>query len=321
VSELAALGLDVGKHTVAAALLHEGKKRDKSFSNDDDGHAAVLAWLKKLGVQRVHACLEATGGYSEALATILFDAGHVVSVVNPTRVKAFGKTELVRTKTDKVDAGLIARFCQLHQPDAWTPLPLNVRKIQALSRRIDSLIDMRTQEKNRLDAPDNVVAVKISIRESIAWLDKQIKEIEKQLHDLMKDDPDFRKNRDLLLSIKGIGERTADCILGEIPNIAEFRNAKAIAAYVGLSPREWQSGTLRGRTRISKMGNARIRKALYWPAVSAMQHNAGIRRFAERLLAAGKSGLLVITAVMRKLICLAYAVVRSGKPFISAQMA
>jgi transposase len=320
-SDLAALGLDVGKFKIAAALLRDGKKRDKVFSNDVDGHTAVVAWLKQQDVSKVHACLESTGGYSEALATVLFDEGHVVSIVNPSRVKAFGKTEMVRTKTDKVDAGMIARFCHLHEPEAWSPLPLNVRQIQALSRRLDGLIDMRTQEQNRLEAPGNVAPVRLSLQESIAWLDEQIDQIEKQLQKLIKDDPDFRNKRDLLLSIDGIGKRTADRILGEMPNIAEFRNAKAVAAYVGLSPREWQSGTLRGRTRISKMGNSRIRKALYWPAITAMKYNAAIRCFAERLLAAGKSSMLVIVAVMRKLICLAYAIVRSGRPFISGQTA
>ncbi len=314
-SEIAALGLDVGKHKVSAALLREGRKRDRTFSNDSAGFAAVIAWLKEHGADRVHACLESTGGYSEALATALYDAGHVVSIVNPTRIKAFGKTEMVRTKTDKVDAGLIARFCQLHRPDPWAPLPSNIREIQALSRRLDGLVDMRGQEINRLEAPGNTEAVQASLRESVAWLDAQIANIERQLQQLIKGDPDMRHKRDLLLSIKGIGERTADRILSEMPHLEEFRNAKAVAAYLGLSPREWQSGTLRGRTRISKIGNSRLRKALYWPAVTAMRTNASIRCFSNRLLAAGKHGMLVIAAAMRKLICLAYAVVRSGRPY------
>jgi transposase len=314
-SDLATLGLDVGKYKISAALLRDGRKRDKTFSNDVDGHAAVIVWLKDQGVDRVHACLESTGGFSEALATVLYDAGHVVSIVNPSRIKAFGKTEMVRTKTDKVDAALIARFCELHRPAAWAPLPLNIRKIQGLSRRLDSLIDMRTQEQNRLEAPENVEAVQVSFRETIIWLDEQIKKIEKQLQQLIKDDPDLRNKRELLLSINGIGERTADRILGEMPRLEEFRNAKAVAAYVGLSPREWQSGTSRGRTRISKIGNSRLRKALYWPAITAMKTNPAIRCFAQRLLAAGKPGMLVIVAAMRKLICQVYAVVRSGCAF------
>jgi transposase len=314
-SDLATLGLDVGKHKVSAALLREGRKRDKTFSNDSDGYVAVIRWLKEHGVDRLHACLESTGGYGEALATALYDAGHVVSIVNPSRIKAFGKTEMIRTKTDKVDAGLIARFCQLHRPDPWNPLPLNIRQIQGLSRRLDALVDMKMQEVNRLEAPGNTKAVETSLREAVAWLDAQIANIEHQLQQLIKDDPDMRNKRELLLSIKGIGERTADRILSEMPHLEEFRNAKAVAAYVGLSPREWQSGTLRGRTRISKMGNSRLRKALYWPAISAMKSNSSIRSFSDRLLAAGKPGMLVIAAAMRKLICLAYAVVRSGRPF------
>jgi transposase len=314
-SELAALGLDIGKHKLSACLMRDGRKRNKTFSNSVAGFADVLTWLKDHNVERVHACLESTGGYSEALATVLYDAGHVVSIVNPSRVKAFGKTEMVRTKTDKVDAALIARFCQLHQPEPWTPLPLNIREIQALSRRLDGLIDMRTQELNRLEAPGNVEAVKISLRKSIAWFDAEIAKIERELQQLINDDPDMRNKRELLLSIDGIGERTADRILGEMPHLEEFRNSKAVAAYVGLSPREWQSGTLRGRTRISKMGNSRLRKALYWPAITAMKKAGPIRTFSQRLRAAGKPGMLVIAAVMRKLICLAYAVVRSGCPF------
>lgn len=317
-SDLATLGLDVGKLKVHASLVRQGRKKDKTFSNDKAGHVAVIEWLKELGADHVHACLESTGGWSEALATVLFDAGHVVSIVNPTRIKAFGKTEMVRTKTDKVDAALIARFCELHRPDPWTPLPENFRKIQALSRRLDGLMDMRTQELNRLSAPGNVAAVEESIQESIVALDAQIAKIERQLRDLIKNDPDLRAKRDLLLSIQGIGERTADLILAEIPFLAEFRNAKAVAAHVGLSPREWQSGTLRGRTRISKIGNRRVRKALYWPAIAAMRSNASIRRFAQRLLDAGKPGMLVIAAAMRKLICQAYAVLRSGRPYQSS---
>lgn len=320
-TDLATLGLDIGKHKVSACLLREGRKKDKTFSNDSAGYGACIAWLKEHGAERVHACLESTGGFSEAFATTLYDAGHIVSIVNPGRVKAFGKTEMVRTKTDKVDAALIARFCQLHRPDPWEPLPQNIRQIQALSRRLDGLIDMRTQELNRLEAPGNTEAVQASLREGIAWFDAEIVKIEHQLQQLIKDDPDMRNKRELLLSIKGIGERTADRILGEMPHLEQFRNAKAVAAYVGLSPREWQSGTLRGRTRISKIGNSRLRKALYFPAITAMQSNASIRNFSQRLRAAGKHGMLVIVAAMRKLICLAYAVVRSGRPFETPRMA
>lgn len=316
-----ALGLDVGKHKISACLLRDQKKKDKTFSNDASGHAAVVRWLKQNDAGHVHACLESTGGYSEALATVLFDAGHQVSIVNPSRIKAFAKTEMVRTKTDKVDAALIARFCQLHRPQLWTAPPQSIREIKGLSRRLDALIDMRVQELARLEAPGNVEAVQASIRQTLGSLEAEIAKIEKQLRERIDKDPDLRNKRDLLLSVGGIGERTADRLLGEMPQLEEFRNAKAVAAYVGLSPREWQSGTLRGRTRISKIGNSRLRGALYWPAIVAMQKNPSIRRFAQRLVAAGKPKMLVITAAMRKLLCLAYAVVRSGCPYEATRAA
>ena len=192
-SELVALGLDVGKDKIHASLLFHSRKRDRTFTNDARGHAAVLAWIDEQKVKPVHACLESTGGWSEALATALFDAGHVVSIVNPTRVKAFAKSELLRTKTDKVDARLIARFCNLHRPPAWSPPPENVRRLQGLSRRLDSLISIRSQELNRLEAPGEVDVVKASIESTIALLSREIALIEEQLRELVNNNPDLRR--------------------------------------------------------------------------------------------------------------------------------
>jgi len=214
-----ALGLDVGKHKINACLLRDHKKKEKVFANDASGHDAVVRWLEQNDAGQVHACLESTGGYSEALATVLFDAGHRVSIVNPSRIKAFAKTEMVRTKTDKVDAALIARFCQLHQPQLWQAPPQNIREIKGLSRRLDALIDMRSQELARLEAPGNVDPVQASIRQTLESLQAEIAKIEEQLRDRIDKDPDLRNKRDLLLSIDGIGERTAARLLGEIPQL------------------------------------------------------------------------------------------------------
>jgi transposase len=319
--ELPALGIDVGKKTVHAAVLVGTRKRNKTFTNDDAGFTNLLAWLREHHFERVHACLESTGGWSEALATALADAGHVVSIVNPARVKAFGKTELIRTKNDRVDAALIARFCAMHRPSAWTPPAPKVRLLQGLARRRDALIGMRTQEQARLQSPGLENPITESIEQLIATLESQIREIERQIQSLIDDDPDLRAKRELLTSIEGIGEVTAQTFLAEIPNLEQFRNIKAVGAYLGLSPREHQSGLSAGRSRLSKLGNARLRHALYWPAIVAMRHNAAIRRFSQRLLAAGKPRMVVIAAAMRKLACLAYAVVRSGRPFDATRLA
>jgi len=149
------LGLDVAKSEFHAALVVGGERvRVKSFANNVKGFEQLAAWLRNRQVERVHACLEATGGWSEELATALHDRGHLVSLVNPQRIRDFGRSEGLRTKTDSADAALIARFCSVHQPDAWSPPRAEIRALQALVRRREALIGMRTQESNRLSGPE-----------------------------------------------------------------------------------------------------------------------------------------------------------------------
>ena len=158
--------------------------------------------------------------------------------------------------------------------------------------------------------------MKASIREVIATLDDQIAQVERQIRQHFDDHPDLKRKRDLLTSIPGIGETTAGSVLAEIPHLDRFESAKAVAAYAGLSPRQRRSGTsIHGRPRLCKTGNSRLRKALYMPAIVALRFNPVLRLFAERLGAAGKHKRLIIGAVMRKLLVLAYGVLRSGKRF------
>src|SRR5829696_5860417 len=145
------LGIDISKRTFDACLIREGGKlRHRGFPNSADGFAQLSAWLTKYKAEQVHACLEATGAYGEALSTYLYEAGHTVSVINPAAIKAYGESHLSRAKTDKADAALIARFCEERRPPAWQPLPAEVRELQALARRLDSLLEMRGMEANRL---------------------------------------------------------------------------------------------------------------------------------------------------------------------------
>ena len=158
-------------------------------------------------------------------------------------------------------------------------------------------------------------AVMESIESTLAHLDREIERVEREIDQLFKDHPTIRRQRELLASIPGIGTTTAARILGEMPNISEFRDVKAVAAFAGLSPRHYQSGSIEHRTRLSKLGNAQLRRALYFPAIVAMQHNPLIRRFAERLRDRGKSKMSIIAAAMRKLLTLAYGVLKSGRAF------
>ena len=311
------LGIDIAKLKFNVCLLTSvGKLRHKQFANTTAGFTQLQAWLRQQQIDFVHACLEATGTYGEPLALFLHEAGQRVSVVNPAAVKAFAQSRLSRTKTDKVDAELIARFCLAQEPPAWTPPPPEVRELQALVRRLEALIEMRVAEEKRLSSGITVEAVRCSVAEHLAYLQEQITRTEELIRTHINNHPRLKQQSGLLASIPGIGAATAAVLLAEIANLKQYEKARQVAAYAGLVPRERQSGSsLRGRARLSKIGNARLRKALYFPAVTALRCSPFFQAWADGLRARGKCKMTVICAAMRKLIHLAYGVLKTGRPF------
>ena len=264
---------------------------------------------------QVHACLEATGTYSEALAIYLYDSNHLVSLVNPAAIKAYAGAELSRTKTDKVDAGLIARFCLTQKPQLWMPAPLEIRDLQALVRRLDSLIEMHTWEANRLSSGLSTMEVRNSLASHLKYLGEQIKRTEKLIRKQISNHPRLKADRDLLLSIPGLGEATIARLMSEI-NFHKYESARQVAAFAGLVPRLRESGkSVRGRARLSKTVTPRLRHSLYFPAITALRCNRVIKEWAAGLSERGKCKMQIICAVMRKLIHLAYGVLKSGKPY------
>jgi transposase len=311
----AVLGIDIAKAKFVVILLTpDGKRRQKSCANTPAGFAELATWLTRQHVTRVHATLEATGTYGEALATWLHDAGHVVSVVNPAIIHAYARSQLARSKTDQIDADLIARYTATQQPPPWHPPAPEIRQLQALVRRLDALQGMRTQEANRLVAGDLVAVVRRSIESMLATLDDEIAHVKQLIRAHLDQHPPLRQQRDLLTTIPGIGETTAAVLIAELFD-KRYANARQAAAFAGLVPRRVESGTLRGRTRLSKIGPGRVRKALYLPAITALRWNPTIRAVRTRLHAAGKPPMVIIGAVMRKLIHLAYGVLKSQQPY------
>lgn len=313
---LSILGIDVAKLKFDVCLLRaDGKLRHRVFPNTAAGFIELAAWLLKQQTGRVHACMEATGTYSEALATYLFDASHLVSLVNPAAIKSFAGAQLSRTKTDRVDAALIARFCLTQQPAEWSPPAPEVRELQALVRRLESLIEIHTGELNRLSSGVTSAAVRASIRSLIKSLEKEIKRTEQLIKKQINNHPQLKADAELLLSIPGIGAATTARLLAEI-NFHQYESARQVAACTGLVPRLRQSGSsLRGRARLSKVGSPRIRHALYFPAVTAIRCSPLIKAWAQGLRERGKCEMQIIGAVMRKLIHIAYGVLKSGKPY------
>lgn len=310
------LGIDISKSKFDVALLRDtGKLKHRVFPNTQAGFGQLSDWLAKQQVERVHACMEATGAYSEALATYLHERGQVISIVNPAQIKSYAESRLSRAKTDKADATLIARFCAERRPPAWSPLPQEVRELQALSRRLDSLMEMRGMEANRLEVAATA-AVTESLSEHLAFLDREVARTEGLIRSHIDSHPGLRGQRDLLVSIPGIGETTAAKILGEIMDVKLYESARQLAAFAGLAPRLHESGSsVRKRAKLSKVGAPRLRKALYFPAIVAIKHNPYIKDLGERLRRRGKCPMQVIGAAMRKLIHIAYGVLKSGRPF------
>ncbi len=310
------LGVDIAKAKFDACLLSsDGTSQHKVFPNTPAGFDLLTRWLLQHTTEAVHACLEATGTYGAALALYLHEQQHVVSLINPAAISAFAASRLRRSKTDRVDAALIARFCATQQPPAWTPPAAEVQELQALVRRLDALVAMRTMERNRLSAGKTSAAVRISIEAHITYLQAEIGQTERLIAQHIRHHTVLHVQFLLLLSIPGIGAATAALLLAEI-NFAAFGTARQVAAFVGVVPRLRQSGSsVRGRSRLSKLGSSRVRHALYFPAVTALRCSPAMQHWANGLRARGKCELQIIGAVMRKLVHQAFGVLKSGRPY------
>jgi transposase len=311
----AVLGIDVAKAKFQVTLqFPDGTRRRKACANSPAGCGELLAWMTRHGARRVHAGLEATGTYGELVATTLFEAGHHVSLLNPAIIHHYAKSRLSRAKTDPVDADVIADYTAKERPGLWTPLPRDVRELQALVRRLDALIVMQTDERNRAQAGGLTPAVEASIAAVLAHLESQIETVRRQIREHMDQHPGLRAQRDLLTSIPGIGETTAALLLAELFT-KSFASARQAAAFAGVVPRPNDSGSHQGRRVMCKTGSGRIRKGLYFPAIAALRFNPSFREMAHRLRAAGKPPLLIIGAAMRKLIHVSFAVLKSQQAY------
>jgi transposase len=315
---LAYLGIDISKSTFDVTLLTaDGKPKHKAFSNTEQGFASLEAWCCGQFIaepSELHACLEATAKYGDALAHYLHQKGFLVSVVNPAAVGAFARSELSRTKTDKADSARIARFCRAHQPRAWTPPASEIAALSALVRRLETLKQMQQMEQNRLEGAAG--PVRESLEAVLATLADQIRKTEQLIREHIHQHCGLKEQADLLQSIPGIGPATTAILLCEIGEVTRFQSARQVVAFAGLCPRLCESGSsVRGRNALSKLGRSRLRKALYFPAMNALRFNPVLHAMQERLKERGKRRMVILGAAMRKLLHLAFGVLKSRKPF------
>jgi transposase len=314
------LGIDVSKKTLDVALLLLNTKwKHKKFHNNQQGFREFLTWLERWAPQEsIHVCMEATGQYYLQCAEWLHAHGLAVSVVNPAQINYFAQAQLTRTKTDKKDAKVIALFCQAMTPELWTPDPKEIKELKSLVHALDQLKQLERQELNRLE-PCQLAEVNTVVLEShqkiIEVIQTRKKIIEQEIKCLIQQHEHLKKKQELLESIPGVGEVLSSSVLACL-QVGRFENARQCVAFVGLNPKEKQSGTsVRGRSRLSKTGSSFLRKVLYFPAITAKRFNPTLQVFCERLAQAGKHAKVIIGAAMRKLLQLIYGVLKSGKPY------
>lgn len=314
----AAVGIDVSKDTLdACLLLPDGTARSRAFPNAPAGFDALAGWADRhAGSRPLHFGMEATGPYSEPPADHPHAAGRRVSVINPTRIRHAGLMRGRGNKTDKADAKLIAEYTARETPPAWCPPPPDVRELQALVRRVGDLTALAAREKGRLASPALAPSIRKSVERTIRLLSREAARLRAAADAVVASAPALTASRDLLESIPGVGRQTATTVLAELPGVDRLPTAQSAAAYCGLAPREFRSGTsVRRKTRLSKAGNARLRTALFLPTQTAVRFNPLLARFFDRLVAAGKPKMQAIGACMRKLVMLCYGVLKNRQPF------
>lgn len=278
-------------------------------SNDPASIAALVARLREREPTLV--VLEATGGYEVPAVAALAAAGVPVAVVNPRQVRDFAKAIGQLAKNDRIDAAVLAHFAEAIRP-ASRPLPdAEVRSLDALLTRRRQLLEMLTMEQNRLGCCSDA-AVQADLQTHVAWLNEHLLRSEKELKAAVCASPVWREKDELLQSIKGIGPVASQTLLAALPELGTVTNKQA-AALAGLAPYDDDSGSRRGGRHI-RGGRACVRSALYLAALSAARYNPALRAFKERLERRGKKAKVILTAVARKLLVLANAVLRDGRP-------
>lgn len=311
------LGIDISKNKFDVSLFDGETYQKGNFTNDLNGFEQLQRWLNNRDVSECRIAMEATGRYWEEVATYFYNQGFSVVVLNPKIIKKYGESQLQRNKTDEIDAKLIARYLFKEKPYLWHP-PIAVKaSLKSLARYLNDLLEKRTREINQLKAGKHPEFVQKSIEESIDFLDKKIADTEAEIKKLREQNEQLKKQHELLTSIPGIADRSAALILAELPDISRLRSAKQLTAYAGLTPQQLQSGNMKKERGITKLGNKRLRNALYFPAIVGQRFNPILSALSQRLEAREKatSKMTIIGACMRKMLVLVFGVLKSQVKF------
>lgn len=317
------IGIDVSKRKLDCAWLRDpdtGKVKTRVFANDGAGHAAISAWLTQqtgAPADKIHIVMEATGIYHEALAQALYEAGFCVSVMNPAQAREFAKSLGIRGKNDKKDSIVLARYGEARRPKLWQPEPTAVRELKALLTRLEALDKDIQRECNRREKAEVCQAEEVitSIDTVLFALRTERDRLARDIDDHIDRHPALKKDRALLQSVPGIGPTVSRRLLATLRS-RDFTSARQAAAFIGVIPIPWDSGTsVHAQPHLSKAGAPKLRRLLYMAAVVSLKHNPDIAAQYQRLTGRGKSAMSALGAAMRKLVHIAYGVLKHQIPY------
>jgi transposase len=318
------VGVDIGSQTAPMAWRKNGKLAG-TWTIEQKGKGHQLAVKKLLSLKPDLIVMEATGIYYLDLAIKLTNAGLPVAVINPKSAYNFAKVMLTNSKTDRIDAQLLAEYGERMTPRVWTPPTAQMLELRALGRHLNRLTGRRAQAKNELHALKATETTSSMLiedeEEAIAALDERIERFRNAALDLILNDPELKVNYECLIAGPGIGEVSAIAMLSELVTLPQTMKSNQVSRYAGLDVRLTQSGTsLNKPGRMSKAGNAYLRSAMYMPSLSALRCDRYVKAFYESLVARGKKKMQAVGAIMRKYLTGVWACIRSGKAFDTAKL-
>ena len=320
------IGIDVGKMNLDCAWLRDldqDKPKRKKVENSPQGFKSMLTWAQDvsgLATSELSFMVEPTGIYHEFLVQFLYQRQTTIYLVNPSRVRKYSDGMGILSKNDLIDAVMLTRYgLQNRKLLPYQPVAQGVSDLKSLTNRLDTLERDLRRETNRQEKISKSSTIhrfeKQSMRRTVRYLEAEINRFKKHISEAIKSNSSLKKDYDLLLTIPGIGARTAWTML-VILGSRQFTSAPEVASFLGLNPIEKQSGTTRyRRPRLSKAGNGRFRQSLYFPAMVATRKNPDIKAQYDRLLAAEKTKMCALGAAMRKLVHICFGVLKHQRPY------
>lgn len=331
------VGIDVSKKTLDVAYWDQDGNEAVFVGKRANNHKGFQAIQRKIeersetiGATVIHLVMEPSGGYEQPFAHFAYQAGWKVSLPNPLKPKRWAESQGKRGKTDPQDAKNLAHFGFVNDPLTWKPLPPEVEQLSHLLDRMDNLKKMLSQDKNRAQSAEYHVngdkAVLDNMKEVIAFLEQRIQEFQEIIKEHLKAHPHLKKQRKLLLTVSGVGDKNVLYILVMMHRWGTLTDGegddKGLVAYLGLDPKHHESGTsVRKRSRISRQGNKAMRSRLYMSALGGIKaKDSPLTTFYQRLVGRGKPKKLALVAASRKILIWSWAVFKSDTPFDTARL-